>query len=78
MRDGRGLSAIEFPLELDSEIGRLRRHDSNPTLIAERFDAVAAVEPGCELVPDRRRNDHLTELGVDQVKAFDECQIQQR
>ncbi|OYR55005.1 hypothetical protein DJ71_27065 [Halorubrum sp. E3] len=77
VRDGRGLSAIEFPLELDSEVGWLRRHDSNPTLIAERFDTVTAVKAGCELVSDRRRNDHLTELGVDQVKPLDECQIQQ-
>ena len=48
VRDGGGLPAIELTLEPGSQLRRIRRHDPNPASIAERFNAVTAVESGSQ------------------------------
>ena len=76
VRDGDGLPAIELTPELGSQLRRIRRHDPNPASIAERFNAVTAVESGREFVPDRRRDDYVIKVIVDQLESLDESQIQ--
>jgi len=73
-----GFSSIEFSLEFGTEIGWLRRDDSYSAPITKRFDAVTPIGARSEFVPDCRRNNHVLELGFDQVKSFDECEVQQR